>query len=81
MNVLTNVYIFGARATAAGVYKSLSKLEGNKQIKAFIVTDSADNPLNIWGVPVWSLHEISELLSAEEKSAAEVYPKSVKLKC
>lgn len=73
MNVLTNVYIFGARATAAGVYKSLSKLEGNKQIKAFIVTDSADNPLNIWGVPVWSLHEISELLSAEEKSAAEVY--------
>lgn len=73
MNVLTSVYIYGARATAAGVYRALSKLEGNKQIKAFIVTDSADNPFNIWGVPVWSLHEISELLSAEEKSAAEVY--------
>ena len=70
---VVNVYIYGARATAAGLYRALSKLNSNKQVKGFIVTDSAGNPATIWDVPVRSLQEISGLLSAEEKLKVEVY--------
>lgn len=71
--ITENVYIYGARATAAGVYRALSKLESRKRVKGFIVTEHAGNPASIWGVPVRSLQETSELLSAEEKIEAEVY--------
>ena len=34
-----DVYIFGAKATAAGLYRALSVLEPEKTVKAFLVSD------------------------------------------
>jgi len=38
-----DVYIFGAKATAAGLYKALSLLEPDKKIKAFLVSKMEGN--------------------------------------
>lgn len=68
-----NVYIFGAKATAAGLYKALSVLEPHRKISAFLVSGRKGNPSEIWGCPVRLLKEVCEELSANEKSEAEVY--------
>lgn len=75
MNVLTpiNVYIYGAKAIAVGLYMALSKLDDSRIIKGFVVTDPVVNPSDICGIPVRSLCETSELLSDEEKREVEVY--------
>ena len=72
MNVL-NTFIFGARATAASLYKALSVLEPEKKIKAFLVSDTEENVLEIWGCPVKALSDVSEELTNNEKNNALVY--------
>lgn len=68
-----DTYIFGAKATAAGLYKALSALEPEKGIKAFLVSDVKKNLHEIWGCPVRGLAEVSEELSDSKKAGAVVY--------
>lgn len=68
-----DIYIFGAKATAAGLYKALSVLEPEKKIKAFLVTDAGQNVHEIWGCPVRALAEVSEELSDCKKAEVTVY--------
>lgn len=68
-----DIYIFGARATAAGLYKALSVLEPEKEIKAFLVTYAQQNLHEIWGCPVRTLAEASEELSERKKAEVVVY--------
>lgn len=68
-----DIYIFGAKATAAGLYQALSALEPEKKIKAFLVTDAGHNFHEIWGCPVRQLTEISEELSERKKADVTVY--------
>ena len=68
-----DVYIFGAKATAAGLYKALSTLEPEKRIKAFLVSKTEGNVSEIWGCPVRTLSEVSGELSAEQKQNVLLY--------
>lgn len=68
-----DIYIFGAKATAAGLYKALSVLEPEKSIKAFLVSRSEGNIPEIWGCPVRVLAEVAGELSDSEKAEALVY--------
>lgn len=68
-----DIYIFGAKATAAGLYKALSALEPEKEIKAFLVTATEQNLQEIWGCPVRALGEVSEELSDRKKAEVTVY--------
>lgn len=68
-----NAYIFGAKATAVGLYKALSVLEPYRKIKAFLVSDRKGNPSEILGCPVRLLEEVCEEFSADEKSEVKVY--------
>lgn len=68
-----DIYIFGAKATAAGLYKALSALEPEKKIKAFLVTDAEQNLQEIWGCPVRTLAEVSEALPDRKKADVTVY--------
>lgn len=63
-------YIFGAKATAVGLYKALSVIEPGKKIKAFLVSERKDNPQEIWGCPVLMLKDVSSLKDIEK---AEIY--------
>lgn len=65
-------YIFGAKATAAGLYKALSALEPEKEIRAFLVTDAKQNLQEIWGCPVRVLEEVSEELPERKKAEVTV---------
>ena len=60
-------YIFGAKATAAGLYKALSLLEPEKNTAAFLVSDT------IWGVPVKAISSVADELSEDEKQDALIY--------
>ena len=66
-------YIFGAKATAAGLYKAISVLEPEKRIEAFLVSSMESNPQEIWGHPVRLLQEVSQELSEEQKMKAQIY--------
>lgn len=69
-------YIFGAKATAAGLYLALSALEPERRIEGFLVSgrDGNDgNPDVLWGRPVWTLDEAVKSLSSEERKEAVVY--------
>lgn len=60
-------YIFGAKATAAGLYKALALLSPDEHIEAFLVSKREDNPERIWDCPVRLLEEVAVLCSREEK--------------
>lgn len=68
-----HAYIFGAKATAAGLYKALSVLNPEKQIEAFMVSKLEGNVSEIWGCPVRTISEVTESLTASELAEAEVY--------
>ena len=68
-----DVYLFGAKATAAGLFRALSVLELEKRVKAFLVSDCGKNVSEIWGCPVLRLSDIAGDLSEEEKRSALVY--------
>ena len=68
-----NCYIFGARATAAGLFKALSVLEKGTSIRAFLVSELKGNVSEIWGCPVMEIASVAGGLSEEEKGAAFVY--------
>ena len=70
---MKETYIFGAKATAAGLYKALSLLESEKNIEAFLVSDTAGNVPEIWGVPVKAISSVAAELSEDEKKEALVY--------
>ena len=70
---MKEIYIFGAKATAAGLYKALSLLEPDKKIKSFLVSDTLGNVPEIWGVPVKAISSVTEELSETEKKEALVY--------
>ncbi len=67
------IYIFGAKATAAGLYKALLLLKPEEKIKAFLVSDTAMNVPELWGVPVKSLSSVAENLSENEKYETQIY--------
>ncbi len=64
-----DIYIFGAKATAAGLYKALSALDPEKRVRAFLVSDHEGNPSKIWGCKVRTLAEITD----SEKKDVLVY--------
>lgn len=66
-------YIFGARATAVGLYKALSVLEPEKKVDAFLVSERNGNPEEIWGCPVMLMDEAVSTLKEEEKKDTVVY--------
>lgn len=68
-----DIYVFGAKATAAGLFKALSVLEPEKKIKAFLVSDIKGNLHEIWGCPVRRLSEVSGELSANKKAKVVIY--------
>ncbi|MBR3622329.1 MAG: DUF4422 domain-containing protein [Selenomonadaceae bacterium] len=70
---MNNIYIYGARATAVGFYKAVSRSARDKVIKGFLVTDAAGNPAEICGIKVKTFSEVSQSLSQEEKYNVEVY--------
>lgn len=70
---MEDIYIFGAKATAAGLYKALSVLEPEKEIKAFLVSDSKGNPHEIWGCPVLTLAQACEELSESKRAEVTIY--------
>ena len=68
-----DTYIFGAKATAAGLYKALIVLEPEKRIKAFLISKAEENVSEIWGCPVKVLSEVAETLTDAEKAEVLVY--------
>lgn len=70
---MNRIYIFGAKATAAGLYKALTKLHPEEIPDAFIVTSAKENPTEIWGCPVLELDEVAKKLTDEDKSESIVY--------
>ncbi|MBR5968910.1 MAG: DUF4422 domain-containing protein [Lachnospiraceae bacterium] len=66
-------YIFGAKATATGLYKALSVLRPEITIKAFLVSKQDENLNSIWGCPVRSIFDVSDGLSDVEKQQAQVF--------
>ena len=66
-------YIFGAKATATGLYRALAALEPEKCIKAFLVSETEGNVSEIDGCPVRKLTEVTEELSDDEKEKSFVY--------
>ena len=68
-----NAYIFGAKATAVGLYRALSILEPEVKITAFLVSDMDGNPCEIGECPVRLLQETVDGLSNAEKADAVVY--------
>lgn len=66
-------YIFGAKATAVGLYKALIAGEQETEIDGFVVTDKTGNCEEILGRPVLSLDELSSTLSTEEKQNITIY--------
>lgn len=70
---MKETYIFGAKATAAGLYKALSLLEPEKSIEAFLVSDTVGNVSEIWGVPVKEISSVATALSEDEKKDTLVY--------
>lgn len=67
------IYIFGAKATAVGLYKALTLLHPAFVPDAFIVTNIDGNPTEIWGCPVLTLEEVEKNLSVKEKSESVIY--------
>lgn len=70
---MAETYIFGAKATATGLYKAISPLEAGKKIKSFLVSDTAGHVPEIWGISVKSISTVSRELSETEKKDALVY--------
>ncbi len=68
-----NAYIFGARATAAGLYKALQVLEPDVVINGFLVSSRKGNPEELWGCPVLLLDEESAALTDVQKKQARIY--------
>ena len=68
-----SVYIFGAKATAAGFYRALSFLKPERKVEAFIVSKKEDNVSAIWGCPVKTISDVTQSLSGPELDKAEVY--------
>ena len=67
------IFIFGAKATAAGLYKALTVLEPDKEIACFLVSETNNNPLSVFGCPVRMIQEVSAELSEDEKNKGMVY--------
>ncbi len=72
-NIKKRNYIFGAKATAAGLYRALSALEPRFRLDAFLVSSAAENVTEIWGHPVMELREVAAVLSPADKAEACVY--------
>ena len=68
-----DTYIFGAKATAAGLFKALSVLRPEKKIKAFLVSKQEGNATEIWGCPVRMLTEVAGSMTEKERTETEVY--------
>lgn len=68
-----DTYIFGAKATAAGLYRALTALKPEREIKAFLVSKLEGNGSEIWGCPVKVLSETAGILTDAEKSDILVY--------
>ncbi len=68
-----NTYIFGAKATAAGLYKALTVLQPEKNILGFLVSSMEGNASEIWGVPVMTVKDICDKVSDTEKENIEIY--------
>ncbi len=66
-------FIFGAKATAAGLYRALCTLHSGIRLDAFLVSKQDGNPSEIWRCPVRELREVSEALTAEEKADTRVF--------
>lgn len=71
--MMSGTYIFGAKATAAGLYKALSVFEPERRIDGFIVSERKGNPDNIWGCPVCLINEVASELTEEEKRKTTIY--------
>ena len=67
-----NTVIYGARSIALGTWQAYTNLYPDRLVEAFIVTDKADNPHMLAGLPVWSLADYSGKLTQEEKDRTEV---------
>lgn len=65
-------YIFGAKATAAGLFKAIA-IQKSERIDGFLVSKKEGNPEKIWGCPVLLLEEVALTLSKMEKMEALVY--------
>lgn len=70
---MSKTFIFGAKATAAGLYKALQTLEPDIDITAFLVSVREGNPEEIWGCPVRLIASVAEELSDEEKKESLIY--------
>ncbi len=66
-------YIFGAKATAAGLYKALLLIRPEDELKAFLVSDTGKNTGEIFGIPVKSLSQEAALLNEEVKGKIKIY--------
>lgn len=66
-------YIFGAKATATGLYKALSVLEPDNKVEAFLVSDTSKNVSEIYGCPVRALDEVASSLTDNDKVQSVVY--------
>ena len=73
MNRNNDVYIFGARATAAGLYRALSILKPDNFIRAFLVSRLEGNVPEMWGCPVREISAVSSELTDTEKSEVTIY--------
>lgn len=68
-----STYIFGAKATATGLFKALSVLEPKNRVEAFLVSDIAGNVHDIYGCPVKTLNEVTSCLTDSEKKETVIY--------
>ena len=68
-----NTYIFGAKATAAGLCKAFYMLEPEKEIKGFLVSSMKGNAPKIWDVPVNTVEQLCNEISDSEKENIEIY--------
>ena len=68
-----DTYIFGAKATAVGLYRALTKLDENINVKAFLVSSLAGNVNRIDDVSVRDLSAVSSELNEEDKANSIIY--------
>ena len=68
-----NTYIFGAKATAVGLYKALSVINPNTHVDGFLVSQMGNNQKNIFGCSVRLLDDVARNMSDKEKYEAVIY--------
>jgi len=57
---MKDIYIYGAKSTALGVYRAIDAFYPENRISGFVVTSLEGNPKLLAGLPVKELHEVSE---------------------